>query len=290
MKRVKTQTNKQRKNLRPKHRHTKEYLKHYYPFLPMLASIGFLLMVLFSPLQTRNKAVLGTVTSITPPALLDATNAQRQKVGKTNLVINPRLQQAAQNKAQDMIRRDYWSHKTPEGSDPWIFVDNENYQYSKAGENLAYGFDDSTSVILGWMRSASHRQNLLDNDFTEVGFGVASSGNFNTSGASTVVVALYAKPLPPTNGTTSNKKTNILGESKTILSANLLTKSSWSAYVVIFIVGLAICYLVVVHSKNLKKALKKGEKFVIRHPLLDSAVICLISFGVLLLRSAGQIH
>lgn len=290
MSRAKSPKTKKHNNLKPNHRHTKEYLKHYYPFIPLFASIGFLIIVLFSPLQNKSQAVLGAYSSITPQQLLNATNTQRLQTGEKGLTINAQLQNAAQNKAEDMVKRNYWSHKTPEGKDPWAFIANENYQYQKAGENLAYGFNDSTSTIDGWMNSDSHKRNLLDKDFTEVGFGVVDSNNFNENGHSTVVVAMYAEPLPP--GAVSSAQTDqahILGDSKSITNVDKYTRSTWGVYLVGAIMGISVMYLAGAHGNSLKKTIKKGEKFIIKHPLLDSAVICLIALGIIMLRSAGQI-
>ncbi|MCA9343292.1 hypothetical protein KC950_04775, partial [Candidatus Saccharibacteria bacterium] len=124
MSRAKSPKTKKHNNLKPHHRHTKEYLKHYYPFIPLFASIGFLILVLFSPFQKSNQAVLGAYSNITPQQLLSATNTQRQLTGENALTTNPQLQNAAQNKAEDMVNRNYWSHKTPEGKDPWVFIAN----------------------------------------------------------------------------------------------------------------------------------------------------------------------
>lgn len=290
MSRAKSPKTKKHNNLKPNHRHTKEYLKHYYPFIPLFASIGFLIIVLFSPFQNNSQAVLGAYSSITPQQLLNATNAQRLQTGEKGLTINAQLQNAAQNKAEDMVKRNYWSHKTPEGKDPWAFIANENYQYQKAGENLAYGFNDSTSTIDGWMNSASHKRNLLDKDFTEVGFGVVDSNNFNENGHSTVVVAMYAEPLPPgAVSSTQTDQAHILGDSKSITNADKYTRSTWGVYLVGAIMGIAVMYLAGAHGNSLKKTIKKGEKFIIKHPVLDSAVICLIALGIIMLRSAGQI-
>lgn len=288
MKTARTRTN---KNIRPKHKHTKEYLKHYYPFIPVLVSIGFLLMVLLSPIRTQKQNVLAVATNISPAALLEATNTERTNVGNNSLILNERLNNAAQKKAQDMITRNYWSHRTPEGTDPWNFITKEDYAYTKAGENLAYGFDTSGNVVTGWMNSPSHRSNLLDNSFSEVGFGIASGNNFNGSGASTVVVAMYAKPLTSNSADVigQNPNAHILGEGKIISTAGIFTGSHWSVYVVGAVIGASVMYLGIVHGYGLRRALKKGEKFVINHPLLDSAVISLIAIGVLLLQTAGVI-
>lgn len=48
------------------------------------------------------------------------------------------------------------------------------------------------------MNSPSHRANVLDDTFSEVGFGFANSDNFTGTGNETVVVAHYALPVEGT--------------------------------------------------------------------------------------------
>src|SRR5690606_3424397 len=114
--------------------------------------------------------------------------------GKAALSLNDKLNAAAQAKAEDMKARNYWSHNTPDGQEPWVFFDAQGYIYKKAGENLAYGFATSTETVTGWMNSPSHKANLLDGAFTEVGFGFANSENFVSTGNETIIVAMYAQP------------------------------------------------------------------------------------------------
>ncbi len=283
-------------NLRPKHKHTKDYLKHYYPFLPLLLSIGVLLTVITNPIiGGRHKSVLAYSTNVTQSTLLDDTNAERSKNGVISLSSSTLLAQAAQTKANDMIARDYWSHTTPEGNQPWTFVAGVGYNYEKAGENLAFGFDSSAEVIKGWMNSPTHRANMLDNVFTEVGFGTANSTDFNGNGPSTVVVAMYATPsttsasgLSSTNND-SNSSQGILNSNAAINRIELLTQSAWVTYLIALALGAAIMYLVVTHSIGIKRGFRKGEKFVIHHPLLDSIVILSVAGGILLLEHAGYI-
>lgn len=251
-----------------------------------------MLTVLFGPIQLHKQSVLGVATNVSPAGLLESTNIQRTENHSNELKINNQLNKAAQNKATDMVSKNYWSHKTPNGNEPWVFISGTNYAYRKAGENLAYGFDSSSDVVTGWMNSPSHRKNLLDNDFSEVGFGIASSENFNRSGPATVVVAMYAQPLTANapgaaNGSRSNTYT--LGEGRTISTAGIYTGTSWSIYAIGAIIGLAVLYLSGIHGYNIKRAFKRSERFFIKHPLLDSAVIALIGFGIILLRTAGNI-
>jgi uncharacterized protein YkwD len=180
----------------PPSRHSKgAALKVYWPYLPMLLLlIGGLFLNVWQPLQLNHKATLAYATEMSRGGLLSGTNSQRASNGKAALTLNTQLNSAAQAKANDMVTRDYWSHNTPDGNPPWVFIDAQGYNYQKAGENLAYGFNTSSDTIVGWMNSPSHKANLLDSTFTEVGFGFANSPNYVNTGEETVVVAMYAKP------------------------------------------------------------------------------------------------
>lgn len=138
--------------------------------------------------------VLAYATNVSIGGLLSATNSERSANGIAALTGNSKLNAAAQAKANDMVTRNYWSHQTPDGQQPWIFITNAGYQYLSAGENLAYGFMTSSSTVTGWMNSPPHKANLLGTGFTEVGFGIANSPNYVNSGQQTVVVAMYGKP------------------------------------------------------------------------------------------------
>lgn len=176
---------------------TKDFMRTYLPYIPLLVIVGFgLTLSSFwqTPVRSSN-GVLAYATDTTINGLLSATNTQRSGAGKSGLSLSSKLSQAAQAKANDMANRNYWSHNTPEGNEPWIFMDQAGYSYSKAGENLAYGFITSSDTVTGWMNSPPHKANLLDTDFTEVGFGYANAENYQDSGPETVVVAMYGKPL-----------------------------------------------------------------------------------------------
>jgi hypothetical protein len=174
------------------HRHTRHYVKVYAPYLPLIISL--ILNLFLTIWQPMHGNTLAYATEMSIGSLLQSTNSQRSSNGKGTLALNQQLVNAAQAKANDMIARDYWSHNTPDGQEPWVFIDNAGYKYLKAGENLAYGFDTSSNTVTGWMNSPSHQANMLDGAFTEVGFGFANGASYNNSGQETVVVAMYGKP------------------------------------------------------------------------------------------------
>jgi len=172
-------------------RRSKQFHHVYLPYLPLLISI--VISIIISG-WTPKTGTLAYATNVSQSGLLAATNSERSAVGAQSLTLNSKLNSAAQAKANDMVARNYWSHNTPDGEEPWVFINNAGYKYLKAGENLAYGFGDSSDTIVGWMNSPSHKANMLDASFAEVGFGFANSADFNSSGEETVVVAMYGKP------------------------------------------------------------------------------------------------
>lgn len=134
--------------------------------------------------------------------LLQSVNAERAKYGITPLRYNKKLEAAGQAFAHDMWKRGYFSHFTPEGES---FVDriraakymepNEdecsciNTQFSlvsesapadkctctprfSVGENIAKGQFTVKQVMDEWMNSPGHRKNILQPQYTEVGFGL----------------------------------------------------------------------------------------------------------------------
>lgn len=176
--------------------HPKHFAQVYWPYLPIIAVVvaGMIFGGVNPQSRVNNPATLAYATEMGVSALLSNTNQQRASNGLGPLTINSKLNASAQAKANDMVAKDYWSHNTPAGQEPWIFFDGAGYVYQKAGENLAYGFDTSYKTVEGWMNSPSHRANILDGSYSEVGFGFANGSNFVGTGEETIVVAHYAKP------------------------------------------------------------------------------------------------
>src|SRR3989338_7182361 len=91
-----------------------------------------------------------------------------------NLELNPELSLAAEKKAEDMFARNYWAHNGPNGSTPWDFIKGAGYTYIYAGENLAKDFQNSNDVVQAWMKSPSHRENILRKEYQDIGFAVVN--------------------------------------------------------------------------------------------------------------------
>lgn len=289
-------------NLRPKHKHTKDYLKPYWPYVPVILLMGFAVW-LAQPLYARrsHQSVLAYATSMNSQQLLNSTNTSRQADKLETLKLNEQLAKAAQDKANDMVAKDYWAHATPDGTQPWAFVTTAGYQYQKAGENLAYGFLTSDETIQGWLGSPSHRANMLDPDFNEVGFGFANSRNFDKNGPATVVVAMYGRSMlvpmmsreSMQTGTGFNtvNTTNRLGTTQSLNRAELWFGRAfpWISMAIAVCVGSLLTLLAVKYGRFIRKKIAQGEAFIAHHPLLDLSLVLVIAVGILLTRQLGTV-
>jgi uncharacterized protein YkwD len=197
MKKTQKRSTSKKKVVKKQHKKGFRNLLYQSRFIPALLIATFATILSIQQqvaLHPQARNVLAFATNVSPSGLLTETNSQRVSNGASNLSANALLAAAAQAKANDMVTRNYWSHVTPDGKQPWWFITNAGYSYTAAGENLAYGFLTSNDTVTGWMNSPSHRENLLSKNFTEAGFGIANSENFTSSGQQTIVVAMYGAP------------------------------------------------------------------------------------------------
>lgn len=138
------------------------------------------------------RGVLGDEASVSVPTLLAGTNREREKASLAPLTLDTRLSDAAYLKAKDMLAKQYWAHTSPDGTQPWQWFAETNYNYSYAGENLARNFTSSQTVVNAWMSSPAHRDNIMKSEYKDVGFATVD-GTMNGRPVS-LVVALYGAP------------------------------------------------------------------------------------------------
>ena len=103
----------------------------------------------------------------------DLTNTDRKANNVGELTVSPTLTAIAQQKANDMAQKGYFAHTSPEGKSPWYWFKQGGYVFNFAGENLAVDFSDSADVERAWMNSPTHRSNILNTKFTEIGVATA---------------------------------------------------------------------------------------------------------------------
>lgn len=173
-------------------------------------------------------SVLGFASNITPTRVLELTNQKRAEQGLAPLTINSKLNESAQRKAGDMFAFNYWAHISPSGRNPWSFFQEVGYKYLYAGENLARDFMSSEAVVEAWMNSPTHRDNILNGNYKEIGLSVV---NGTLNGVETTLVVQHFGTLSSTGGTVAKKAavTSTQQPKPTPLPSAALTVASPSA-------------------------------------------------------------
>lgn len=105
-------------------------------------------------------------------AVTSLTNNERQKAGCSPVKLDTRLNQAAVAHSDDMAKRNYFDHNSPEGTTPANRVTKTGYDWKSTGENIAYGYKTPEAVMNGWMNSEGHRKNILNCSWLDMGIGI----------------------------------------------------------------------------------------------------------------------
>lgn len=174
-------------NHRPKVLHHTAFI--YFTALALVFASG-LHALQFAPENLKH--VLGFSSSITASEVVEKTNQQRAKSGLEPLVLNQSLTQAALAKGQDMMNDQYWAHVSPDGVEPWYFIDQAGYSYTIAGENLARDFSETNTMMQAWMDSPTHRANILNSRYSEIGIAVIDGSLLGYD--TTLVVQMFGDP------------------------------------------------------------------------------------------------
>jgi hypothetical protein len=139
-------------------------------------------------------------SEITPENIFKLVNKERIKYKLPPLVKNNKLNQAASYKVSDLLEKNYFAHSSPKGKKFFEWIDEENYNYLYAGENLAMDFITAEGIIKAWMKSKSHRDNILSNNYIETGISVKAG--FFKDHPTIIVSQLFgtpkSSPLTPT--------------------------------------------------------------------------------------------
>ena len=162
-------------------------------FLLFFLILYLLNQSIIKSLVTIKPGILGYSSEITAQKVFDQTNNERVRLGLEPLVYNSVLSESAKEKADDMFTNNYWAHNSPQGKTPWTFFDVVGYKYSTAGENLAKDFYDTDSLMKAWMNSPTHKENIVNTKYKEIGIAVVNGtlGDIKT----TLIVQHFGTPL-----------------------------------------------------------------------------------------------
>lgn len=129
---------------------------------------------------------------LTAEQVLTLVNAERSTAGLVTLSVNSQLKAAAEAKLADMFAQDYFSHTSPKGETPWAWVKRSGYVYQYAGENLAINYETAEKQHQAWMKSTTHKGNILNTRYQETGIAV-TTGKMNGEMV-TITVQLFGTP------------------------------------------------------------------------------------------------
>jgi len=234
-----------------------------------------------TPLVRGN--VLGYASNITSTQVVSLTNVERSKLGKSSLSLNSTLSKAARAKAEDMFAFDYWAHNNPQtGKQPWAFIREAGYTYRYAGENLARDFGDTPTLMVAWMNSPTHRDNIVSDRYTEIGIAVV---NGNLQGIdTTLVIQMFGTPTQSqalTSASTLGEEsppappppTQTAGSKTTTTPVPPLTISKAISMSILLILSLTLLidYLIIKKRRTIRVS---GKNFA--HLLLLGALIIIV--------------
>lgn len=104
--------------------------------------------------------------------IFDITNIVRERFGLQPLVWDETTSTVAYKHSLDMFTEGYFSHESPKYGDLGNRLKSDHVEFALAGENIAAQYVDGIAAFEGWLNSKSHREALLNDEFTHLGVGV----------------------------------------------------------------------------------------------------------------------
>ena len=147
---------------------------------------------------------------ITKDNVIELVNESRRVENISPLIENEILKNIAEDKLEDMIKNSYFAHTSPSGINPWYWFSQNKYDYKYAGENLAINFMTVEKQHEAWMKSETHRKNIMNPNYEEIGVAVAA-GEINGQ-VSLVVVQEFGTQAGSAGA--KNNEQNFSGQGK----------------------------------------------------------------------------
>lgn len=169
---------------------------HLHPLGGRLIFWNFVLLILvkliFPHSAFQSASLLGLTPTFDSREIINTTNETRIANQLPTLKPNSKLDLAASDKLNDMAVKEYFAHISPSGINPWYWIKNTQYQYSVAGENLAIGFFTAKDTVRAWLNSPSHKANILNSQYQDI--GVAVKGVEINGREGILVVQMFGSP------------------------------------------------------------------------------------------------
>lgn len=105
------------------------------------------------------------------------TNQYRAANGKSKVSLDDTLTYVACYRSLEMANIDSLSHTRPNGTTVGSLAKAHSISYRILGENIGCYHPTAKAIVDGWYASPSHRENLLSNNYTKIGVGVAMTND-----------------------------------------------------------------------------------------------------------------
>lgn len=142
--------------------------RHALATISLILFFGFILTAQASEINAEN--------------VVKYVNEARVKEGLRKLTVSEKLTEVATAKVNDMVANKYFAHTSPKGFNPWHWFELSGYDYKYAGENLAINFITAEAQQEAWMKSPTHKKNILNVNYSEIGVAVAVGEVNGTTG------------------------------------------------------------------------------------------------------------
>jgi uncharacterized protein YkwD len=155
---------------------TRDLAPRRFRLLATLASLGLVAALIVSP------APVAAADSMTNPqaelAMVAALNANRTAMGLVPLRIDERLMSIARARSADMVAKNYFDHKQPDGRYVFDILTAKAITWFGAGEIIAQNSDPTLQASIDhaddqWMHSPSHKAIIVSTSMNYVGVGLA---------------------------------------------------------------------------------------------------------------------
>ncbi|MGE5474933.1 MAG: CAP domain-containing protein [Ignavibacteriales bacterium] len=104
-------------------------------------------------------------------------NQERKKAGVKALKLDENISKIARTRAKDMVSNNYFSHTSSKYGSVFDMLKNNKIKYKIVGENIA-GSADIKQTLKAWLKTDSHKKNILNKNYNYTGIGIAKSKDY----------------------------------------------------------------------------------------------------------------
>ena len=188
--------------------------------LALVAVLGAAIALPGAAAATSTPPVDETALTAAESAMVKTLNADRTALGLVPVRVDTRLMAIARARSNDMVAKDYFSHKQPDGRYVFDILTASHITWYNAGEILAwntYPMDSTVSAAnRQWIASPTHYSIIKSTGYNYVGVGLAIDPDTSKKVWTAVFIKgpdrtgarakTYAPTISTTSGTTKSAK------------------------------------------------------------------------------------